>query len=193
METTNTPTLLSSRLILRKFTEADIQALFLLLKDEQVNTYLPWFPAKTLSDARTFYEQRFAKTSCSAQGYKYAVCLKEDNIPIGYVQMDAGDAHDIGYALRKEFWHRGIMREAVERLIVQLRKDKIPYITATHDINNVQSGRVMQAVGMQYMYSYKEQWQPKNIPVIFNMYQLNLDGEDRIYTKYREKYRECFI
>ena len=193
METTNTPTLLSSRLILRKFTEADIQALFLLLKDEQVNTYLPWFPAKTLSDARIFYEQRFAKTSCSTQDYKYAVCLKEDNIPIGYVQMDAGDAHDIGYALRKEFWHRGIMREAVERLIVQLRKDKIPYITATHDINNVQSGRVMQAVGMQYMYSYKEQWQPKNIPVIFNMYQLNLDGEDRIYTKYREKYGECFI
>ena len=107
--------------------------------------------------------------------------------------MDAGDANDIGYALRKEFWHRGIMREAVERLIVQLRKDKIPYITATHDINNVQSGRVMQAVGMQYKYSYKEQWQPKNIPVIFNMYQLNLDGKDRIYTKYREKYGECFI
>ena len=38
---------------------------------------------------------------------------------------------------------------------------------------------------MKYQYSFEEQWQPKNIVVIFRMYQLNLDGqEDRIYKKY---------
>lgn len=37
----NTPTLETERLILRKFTEEDIKALFLILKDEEVNKYLP--------------------------------------------------------------------------------------------------------------------------------------------------------
>ena len=42
----NTPELKTERLILRKFTDRDINALFLILKDEEVNTFLPWFPVK---------------------------------------------------------------------------------------------------------------------------------------------------
>lgn len=38
----NTPVLETKRLILRKFTERDIEALFLILKDEEVNKFLPW-------------------------------------------------------------------------------------------------------------------------------------------------------
>ena len=35
----NTPTLKTERLILRKFTEQDMEALFLILKDEEVNKF----------------------------------------------------------------------------------------------------------------------------------------------------------
>ena len=38
----NTPALETERLILRKFTEKDMEALFLILKDEEVNQFLPW-------------------------------------------------------------------------------------------------------------------------------------------------------
>ena len=42
---------------------------------------------------------------------------------------------------------------------------------------------------MRYCYTYREQWQPKDIPVDFRMYQLNLDGEEgRVYRGYWEKY-----
>lgn len=34
----------------------------------------------------------------------------------------------------------------------------------------------MKKVGMKYCYSYKEQWQPKDFPVLFRMYQPNFDG-----------------
>ena len=79
-------------------------------------------------------------------------------------------------------------------MIVRLREDGIPYITATHDVNNPRSGGVMRNLGMQYQYSYEEQWQPKNIPVTFRMYQLNFDGEnDRVYKKYWEQYPVHFI
>ena len=95
------------------------------------------------------------------------------------------EPHDFGYGLRKEFWHKGIVTEAGQSVIRQVKKDGLPYITATHDRNNPRSGGVMRNVGMKYQYSYEEQWQPKDFPVIFRMYQLNLDGnEDRVYDKY---------
>ena len=57
----NTPTLETERLILRKFTPDDLKALFDIYSDEEVNTFLPWFPLKTLEEARTFYEERYEK------------------------------------------------------------------------------------------------------------------------------------
>lgn len=76
----------------------------------------------------------------------------------------------------------------------QLKKDGIPYITATHDINNPRSGSVMKRIGMEYKYSYEELWQPKNFLVTFRMYQLNLDGnKDRVYKKYWNTYEKHFI
>ena len=82
----------------------------------------------------------------------------------------------------------GGFTEAVKAAIAQAKTDGMPYITATHDTNNPRSGGVMRNVGMKYMYSYEEQWQPKDIPVTFRMYQLNLDGcEERVYYGYRDR------
>lgn len=108
--------------------------------------------------------------------------------------MSADDSRDLGYALQRAHQHKGIMTEAAAALIIKLKADGVPYITATHDVNNPASGKVMQRIGMQYKYSYKEQWQPKNMPVIFRMYQLNLDGAtDRVYKKYLSMSEEHFI
>lgn len=177
----------TDRLVLRKFEDSDVGALYQLLKDEQVNTFLPWFPTKNMEEAKAFYEKQIA-----GKKYYYAICLKDD-CPIGYVKADMDDSHDFGYAIRKEFWHRGIVTEADRALIEQLRQDQIPYITATHDRNNPRSGGVMRQIGMRYCYSYEEQWQPKNFPVTFRMYQLNFDGqEDWIYQKYWDLYPTHF-
>jgi RimJ/RimL family protein N-acetyltransferase len=93
-------------LILRQFTADDIHALFAILRDAEANTFLPWFPAKSLAEAAEFYQKNYAEAQSDT--YKYAVCLKSDNIPIGYVHIGGGDSYDLGYGLRKEFWHRGI-------------------------------------------------------------------------------------
>lgn len=181
----NTPALTTKRLILRKFAGNDIEALYKIFSDEEVNQFLPWFPLTTVEDARVFYKKQFESKDREQCSYHYAVCLKEDNYPIGYVNVGTDDGYDFGYGLRKEFWHRGIATEAGRAVIRQLTKDGIPYITATHDINNPRSGEVMKRLGMTYRYSYEEQWQPKDFLVIFRMYQLNLDGnESRIYKKY---------
>lgn len=183
----NTPTLETERLILRKFTEADINAMFEIYRDEDVNRFLPWFPLTSLEEAKLFWQTRYADAYKRDRAYEYAICLKADNVPIGYINVSLGEAHDLGYGLRQEFWHNGIVTEAGKAVIERVKRDGIPYITATHDRENPRSGGVMIQLGMHYQYSYEEQWQPKDILVTFRMYQLNLDGKhDRVYKQYWE-------
>ena len=159
----------TERLHLRPFAEQDAKALLDILGDTEVNTFLPMFPLKHLEEAEAYLHKKLAA--------------------LRYVNVSGAGSHDLGYGLRKAFWHRGLRTEACQAIIDRLRRDGLPYVTATHDVNNPRSGNVMQAIGMKYRYSYRELWQPKNIPVVFRMYQLNLDGqEERIYDEYRNKY-----
>lgn len=190
----NTPTLETERLILRKFTVADMEALFLILKNEEVNKFLPWYPLKNLEETKKFYEEKYAAKYAEPRAYAYAICLKEDNSPIGYMNVDMDEHHDFGYGLRKEFLHKGIVSEAAKAVVDQVKNDGVPYITATHDRNNPRSGNVMKACGMKYCYTYEEQWQPKDFPVFFRLYQLNFDGNDeQVYKKYWDMYDNHFV
>ena len=190
----NTPALETERLILRKFTENDLDALYKIYSDEEVNRFLPWFPLRTMEDAKAFYKEPFESKYRQEHAYHYAICLKRDNYPIGYVHAYTDDSYDFGYGLCKEFWHKGIVTEAGRAVVAQLKKDGIPYITATHDVNNPRSGGVMRQLGMKYQYSYGEQWQPKDFWVIFRMYQLNFDGNDsRVYKKYWDHSKVHFV
>ena len=190
----NTPTLETERLILRKFTEQDIEALFVILRDEEVNKFLPWYPVKSMEETKRFYEERYASKYAQPQAYAYAICLREDKYPIGYIKVDMEEHHDLGYGLRKEFWHQGIVSEAAKAVVEQVKKDGLPYITATHDINNPHSGGVMKKIGMEYQYSYEERVQPKNTVVIFRMYQLNFTAsDDFVYKKYWNEFDNHFV
>lgn len=190
----NTPKLETERLFLRKFTESDIEALYEILSDEEVNRFLPWFPLKSMEEARAFFQERYASAYAKPQAYAYAICLKSDNRPIGYIKVDMDDSHDLGYGLKKEFWGRGIVTEAGKAIVEQVKRDGLPYITATHDIHNPRSGNVMKRLGMKYQYSYEERCQPKDYLVTFRMYQLNLDGNgNRVYRKYWDMYENHFI
>lgn len=147
---------------------------------------------ESLEETKKFYYERYAAKYELPQAY--AICLKSDNLPIGYIKVDMEEHHDFGYGLRKEFWHQEIVSEATKAVVEQVKKDGLPYITATYDRKNLRSGKVMQKVGMKYCYSYEEQWQPKNIPVIFRMYQLNFNGnEDFVYKKYWDMYENHFV
>ena len=170
----------TERLILRPFTDDDLEAFYTIFSNETINQFLPWYTVKNMEEAKQFYEERYAHS----KDYNYAICLKEDNVPIGYIHITQDESHDFGYGLLDRYWRKGIVSEAARAVIEQAKKDGIPYITATHDVNNSHSGYVMKAVGMTYQYSYEELWQPKNFLVHFRMYQLNFDGSDYVFRKY---------
>lgn len=176
----------TKRLILRPFHEQDVEALFEIMKDKEVNTFLPWFPFTSLEETKAYLKEHYL--DYQGEGYRYAICLKNDNKPIGYIHVGDGDSYDFGYGLRKEFWHQGIVSEAAQAFMEMLKTTNIPYITATHDVLNPRSGNVMKAIGMKYCYTYTEHWMPKDIIVNFRMYQMNFDGSDMVYQKYWNMY-----
>jgi [ribosomal protein S5]-alanine N-acetyltransferase len=190
----NTPTIETERLILRKFTEDDVNDFLEIMSDREVNTFLPWYTLTKISEAREQLQKNYLNYYNKSSAYRYAICLKEDNKPIGYVVLSDSESFDFGYGLRKEFWHKGIITEATSVVVERIKNMGYSYITATHDVNNPRSGKVMKKLGMEYKYSYVEQWQPKDISVTFRMYQLNFDkNNDFTYMEYWNRYNKHFI
>ena len=46
----------TTRLILRRFEESDLEAIYLLFSDKEVNTFLPWYPLKDMNEVKDFFE-----------------------------------------------------------------------------------------------------------------------------------------
>ena len=109
--------LYTDRLVLRRFEEYDLAAFFELARDRETNRFLPFFPPETEAVAAVLLHERFLTETGAPADCCYAVCLRADERPIGYVTL-MGDAHDLGYALRSDYWGRGIAAEAAAALAV---------------------------------------------------------------------------
>lgn len=55
----------TDRLILRKFEESDMEAIYSLLSDEEVNTFLPWYPVKDMAEAKSVGRHILLQKKCS--------------------------------------------------------------------------------------------------------------------------------
>lgn len=177
MKKENTPVIHTDRLTLRKFTFDDVDDMFLIYTDEEVNRFLPWFPFKSEDETQNYLRENIFADYEKDIAYRYAVVLKETRRVIGYVSINGIDpvkaCGDLGYGLRKEFWNRGLITEASRAVLERLKSAGFRSVTATHDVNNPGSGRVMEKSGMSYRYSYDELWQPKNFWVTFRLYQID--------------------
>lgn len=189
----DSPALLTPRLLLRPFRGEDAPALFEMLADPEVNRFLPEHPMESLEEARAYIE-RMQRSYEHPEACWYAVCRKGSDQVIGSVTLKAGGARDLGYALHRSAWGQGIAAEAAQAVLQRGRAMGLPFITATHDVHNPASGRVMQKLGMRYQYSYEEFWEPKGFLVVFRLYQINLTAPaDYVYEGYRERYPHHFI
>lgn len=196
-------TVMTGRLVLRRFTEADAPALFPMMSDVQVNRFLPYVVHTCVEDTLSYLEQNYLRLYRDADAGR----LRADGLPldmhcaicrkradggagelIGFVSIDAeGEAFDMGYALAREAQGHGYATEAVTAMLAEARRVGYPFVTATHDELNVASGRVMGRCGMTYRYSYRERWQPKDIDVVFNLYQIDFARDVPTFPGYRER------
>ena len=186
--------IVTKRLILRKLQKEDSGFFHKLLSDQEVNRFLPWFPVKSMGETEQFLKERYLTVYEKGQGYAYVICLKETGPPVGYVNISGEESHDLGYGLARQYWNQGIVTEACQGLIQKVKQEGLPYITATHDRENIPSGKIMRKLGMSYQYSYEDQCQQKNYKVIFRLYQLNFTmPKEWRYDRYWKESKIHFV
>lgn len=150
-----TKTIETPRLILRKAQMADAQPMFRnWASDSEVTKFLTWPAYETAETAYPTLE-RWIKSYAEPNFYQWMIEQKETGEPIGSISVVHLDERvgsaEIGYCIGREWWHQGIMTEAVRAVIGFLFTEVgMNRVEAKHDRNNPHSGCVMQKCGMQY-------------------------------------------
>ena len=144
------------RLILRRFRQTDAQAMFdNWASDAEVTKYLTW-PPHSDADATGKLLTQWIDSYEKENYYHWAIVLKSNgDYPIGSLLADCQDDRvekfHIGYCIGKNWWHQGIMTEALHAVMAFLF-DQVGAnrIDSRHDPNNPHSGAVMQKCGMKF-------------------------------------------
>ena len=144
----------TNRLILRPFRMSDAEKMFAnWASDPEVTRFLTW-PTHTSVDVTRKVLDHWVSSYEKPDYYQWAICLKENDEPIGSMAVVDGDFRigraEIGYCISRNWWGKGITAEALHAAIDYLFGDVgMNRIEARHDVNNPNSGKVMQKCGMK--------------------------------------------
>ena len=146
----------TDRLLLRAWQETDLEDFYEYAKVDGVGQMAGWLPHLSMDESKTilgfFIEQK--KT--------FALELKENGKVIGSLSLDEQDedislpensqGRELGFALNKAYWGRGLMPEATKAVIdycfLQLNFD---WLCCGHFVWNDQSRRVIEKCGFLYV------------------------------------------
>jgi ribosomal-protein-alanine N-acetyltransferase len=147
------PALETERLLLRRFTADDIDAVFEYGRDPDVARFVTWDVHTSRDDSRQFVEATLAHYAAGRIG-PWAVVLKGGGVigSAGFVTWQPEHARaEAGYALHQSYWGQGLATEALREIarfgfaVMQLNR-----LIAVCDPANVPSARVMEKIGMRY-------------------------------------------
>lgn len=140
----------TERLLLRKILPDDAEEVFEWMGDPEVCKYERWEPHSCSAYSRGYIMEVF-------DGYKsdrlYQWGIELDGRLIGSVSVVGIDDYDqkaiLGYCLAQKYWSNGYTTEAVKAVLGYMFKEVgINRIEASHSVNNMASGRVMEKAGM---------------------------------------------
>lgn len=164
---TDFPVLQTERLLLRQIIKDDANEMFALRSNPEIMQYIPREMPKTIDDAIKHIEFMQGLLE-SGECINWAICLKEDNVligNIGYFRMQPENHRaEIGYMLGPEFQGKGIMQEALTKIIYYgFETMKLHSIEAVTDPENYASWGLLEKNGFIREGHFKEDcyWQGK--------------------------------
>lgn len=148
------PTLETDRLILRKMTPDDAEAVFAYASDSEVSRYVLWETHRSIEDSRAFLDLTTSKYESGGEP-DWGIVYKGDHHFVGTCGIVSWEPYharaELGYALSRDYWGRGLMAEAVRAIIsFGFKKMNLNRIEARCIAENVASARVMEKAGMLY-------------------------------------------
>ena len=153
MNPIGTKTIQTKRLLLRPFQVEDAPAMFKnWSSNAEVTKYLTWPPHESVETTKKSH-RRWVDGYQNPLQFKWAIVF--DNEVVGSIDVvhleEKMDAVEIGYALSRKCWGKGIMTEALVAVSRYLLEEAgCNRVAARHDVNNPASGKVMQKAGMTY-------------------------------------------
>ena len=152
--------LITERLVLRPWTEADAESLYKYAKDSDVGTPAGWPAHKSVEESLEIIKTVFTGKEC------YAICEKNSNEAIGAVELklnghtdmtERDDECELGYWLGKTFWGKGYMPEAAKELVRHGFEDLgMTTIWCGYYDGNEKSKRVQEKLGFVYHHTCNE-------------------------------------
>lgn len=150
-----TRTIETDRLILRRFTIEDADAMYRnWASNDNVTKFLTW-PTHTSVEATKTIIEEWIRNYDDERNYNWAIAFKDSDEAIGNISVVKIDEDcavaELGWCMCEEYWGQGIMPEA-GLAVRDYLFDEIGFnrIAAIHDRNNAKSGRVMEKIGMRY-------------------------------------------
>ncbi|ESQ47600.1 hypothetical protein EUTSA_v10022340mg [Eutrema salsugineum] len=141
----------SPKIFLRPFNLSDAGDVLKWAGDDDVTRYLRWDSIKTVEEAQQHILQK-----AIPHPWRRSISLLDDGRSIGCVSVrpDSGDGMcraNLGYAVAKEFWGRGIATAAV-RMAVEEALEVFPTVVriqAVVEVENKASQKVLEKAGFQ--------------------------------------------
>jgi len=111
---------------------------------------MTWRPHREVAETVAFL-QRCERVWEDGSAFPWTLWLKDGGGFAGVLEIRVDDTSvDIGYALVRRHWRRGLMSEAVAFIVDwALKQPQIFRVWATCDVDNVASARLLEHVGMQ--------------------------------------------
>lgn len=115
------PVLTTQRLLLREINPNDAQAVFEIMRREDVNTWLETEPLKSIEEAEARVRGRM-NLFYDKLGFRWAITLREDPGQLigscGFFSVRRGtQSVETGYDLHPTFWGQGFMSEALRAMV----------------------------------------------------------------------------
>lgn len=152
MKLLGTRILETERLILRKFSMDDVDAMFNNYgRDLNVTKYLNWKTHETLEDSKESIKLFMSKYDDNL--FHWAVLIKDSNELIGDIAVNRIDNRnnncEVGYQFGSRYWGNGYATETLKVVLDYLLNDCEFYLVeCRHTSSNVASGKVMEKAGM---------------------------------------------
>jgi len=147
---TKIPTVNTERLILREFKEADSPCMHKnWFSDIECSKYTNMKPMSDDEGCWKFIN--FMETLYDEGLFLWAICLKENNEPIGMICFELSDDTEISFIVGSEFKNCGYATESLSA-ILQFCTEKLDlkYVWGYHFAENISAGKVMKKAGMKY-------------------------------------------
>lgn len=144
----------TERLILRKFIDDDLEAVFKLRKDAEMMRFIRE-PQKNRRESENWLKLISSRWESEKIGF-CAVVEKTSGRVIGWCglwKLAENGEIEVGYAIAKKFWKRGLASEAAEAFLdYGFETLKLEKIVAVARPENLASRRVMEKLGMHFDY-----------------------------------------